>query len=123
MRKYVPGADVGPLEHWPFDAPESDYRITAGNPVCHGRLDAGGWGHATRSGIWRCTAGTFECTEQGDEMMTVLEGRCRITDHASGTVQEAGPGETLFLRDGMRVTWEVTEDITKAFMGWKPGGY
>ncbi|WP_420556320.1 cupin domain-containing protein [Roseovarius sp.] len=123
MRRYRPGDDVGPLEHWPFDAPQSAYRIVRGDPVCHGRLDSGGPGHATRAGIWRCSEGAFDCTEQGDEMMVILQGRCRITDHASGDALELGPGDTAFVRDGMRVTWDVSEEVTKAFMGWKSGGY
>lgn len=123
MRKYVPGEEIGALEHWPFDNAASAYRMLEGTPVCSGRIDAGGPGHETRMGVWRCTKGAFACTEQGDELMTVLEGRCRITDHATGQVQEAGPGDTLFLRNGSRVTWEVIEDLTKVFFGWKPGGY
>ena len=123
MIQYKPGDDVGELEDWPFDAPESDYRILSGAPRASGRLEAGGAGHQTRAGVWRCTAGVFDCTEQGDELMTVLEGRCRITDHASGEVAELGPGDSLFVRDGARVTWDVIEDVTKVFFGWKAGGY
>ncbi len=123
MIRYRPGEDVGPLDPWPMDNPDSHYVIRKGNPRTFGRLDQGGPGQTTRAGIWRCTAGVFDCTEQGDELMTVLEGHCRITDHATGQVQEAGPGETLLLRDGSRVTWEVTKDVTKVFFGHKPGGY
>lgn len=123
MIKYKPGDDVGPLQHWPFDNPASDYRIKDGTPVTSGRIDAGGPGHSTRFGIWRCTEGVFECTEQGDELMTVLSGRCRIIQHASGEVCDLGPGDSLFLRDGARVTWDVTEDVTKVFLGHKVGNY
>jgi hypothetical protein len=86
MLKYKPGDDVGELEDWPFDNPLSDYKIKDGEPKASGRLDAGGPGHTTRTGIWRCTKGLFECTEQGDELMTVLSGRCRLIDMASGQV-------------------------------------
>lgn len=123
MRTYASGDDVGALEHWPFDNPASGYRIVAGAPVASGRIEAGGAGEATRMGLWRCTAGAFECTEQGDELMTVLEGRARITDHATGTMIEIGPGDSLFLRDGMRVTWRIDADLTKVFYGSKAGGY
>ena len=74
-------------------------------------------------GIWRCTRGVFECTEQGDELMTVLSGQCRITDHATGVTTKLVPGDSHFLRDGMRVTWDVTEDITKVFFAYKSAGY
>jgi len=122
-RKYKPGDDVGPLEHWPFDNPASDYRITRGNPQTLGRIDAGGPGHPTRFGIWRCTEGSLDCTEQGDELMTILSGACRLTDHATGTVTELQAGDSYYVRDGMRVTWDVSEDLTKVFFGHKPGGY
>lgn len=120
---YCPGDDVGPLEHWPLDNPASDYVILDGTPVTSGRIDSGGPGHPTRQGIWRCTRGAFACTEQGDELMTVLQGRGRVTDHSSGRVTELSPGVTCFLRDGSRVTWEVDEDLTKVFFAHKPGGY
>lgn len=123
MIRYGPGDDVGMLEHWPFDNPASDYVIRDGAPCASGRLDAGGPGHVTRTGIWRCTPGVFECTEQGDELMTVLKGHCRITDHHTGATVALGPGDTLFIRDGSRVTWDVIEEITKVFHAHKPDGY
>jgi uncharacterized cupin superfamily protein len=123
MSKYKPGDDVGPLEYWPFDGPESDYVITSGAPKTYGRIDAGGPGHTTRYGIWRCTKGAFECTEQGDELMTVLSGRCRLIQHDAGKTVDLGPGDTLFVQNGKRVTWDVSEDITKVFFGRKADGY
>lgn len=123
MLKYPIGADVGTLTFWPFDNPASGYVIVAGDPKTYGRIDAGGPGHVSRTGIWRCTPGVFECTEQGDELMTMLAGRCRLTDHATGTVTVLGPGDTCFLRDGSRVTWDIEEEVTKVFFGHKPDGY
>lgn len=135
MRGYRPGDSAawaegpegpegpGGLEPWPFDTPASAYVIRQGDPRASGRLEAGGAGQPTRQGIWRCTRGVFECTEQGDEMMTILAGRCRITDHASGVTLELGPGDTAFTEDGARVTWEIVEDVTKVFLGYKPGGF
>lgn len=123
MDKYKPGDDVGTLEFWPFDAPASQYRITKGDPKTYGRIDAGGPGHTTRYGIWRCTIGAFDCIEQGDELMTVLSGRCKLFQHDSGVTHDLGPGDSLFVRDGSRVTWDVSEDITKVFFGHKAAGY
>ncbi len=120
---YRPGDDVGALEDWPFDNPVSDYRIVSGNPRASGRLDTGGPGHVTRAGIWRCTKGVFDCTEQGDEMMTILSGECRITDHATGAEAHLKTGDTYMIHDGARVTWDIIEDVTKAFFAHKPGGY
>ncbi len=123
MLKYKPGDNVGQLQAWPFDNPLSDYKIKQGAPRASGRLDAGGPGHATRAGIWRCTKGVFECTEQGDELMTILSGQCRLIDMASGQVSELSTGDSLFVRDGSRVTWDVIEDVTKVFFGHKPDGF
>ncbi len=123
MISYSPGCDVGPLEHWPFDNPASRYQITAGAPKAYGRLEAGGPGHTTRFGIWRCTVGSFQCVEQGDELMTVLSGKCLLINHTEGTEISLQPGDSLFIRDGSLVTWAVTEDITKVFHGFKADGY
>lgn len=115
--------DVGPLEDWPFTGAESRYVIRSGTPRASGRLDAGGPGHPTRSGIWRCTMGVFDCTEQGHEMMTVLAGRCEIMFHDTGKTLTLRPGDTAFLPDGARVTWTIHEDLTKVFHAYKPTGY
>lgn len=123
MLKYRPGDDVGPLQDWPFDNPKSDYRIVSGTPRASGRLDVGGPGHPTRTGIWRCTVGVFDCTEQGDELMTILSGRSRLTDLNSGETSELGVGDSYFVRDNSRVRWEIVEDVTKVFFGHKVEGY
>ena len=123
MISYKPGDDVGPLEDWPFDNPASNYQIRQGTPRASGRIDAGGQGHTTRMGIWRCTKGVFDCTEQGDELMTILSGQCRLVDHQNGKIAELSPGDSLFVRDGSRVTWDVTEDVVKVFYGTKTDSY
>ena len=123
MQIYKPGAEIGVLQPWPFDNPESNYKILFGAPAASGRIDTGGAGYTTRSGIWRCTAGTFECTEQGDELMTLLSGRCHLTDQSTGKSHELGAGDSLFMPDGRRVTWEIIQEVTKVFFGNKPGGF
>lgn len=123
MIQYKPGDDVGALEDWPFDTPASDYVIVSGTPRASGRIDAGGPGHVTRTGIWRCTQGAFTCTEQGDELMTILTGQCEITDQNSGAHSILGPGDSLFIRGGSRVTWTIRKDVTKVFYGYKSGGF
>jgi len=121
--KYEPGDDVGPLDDWPFDNPASQYVVTAGDPRASGRLDAGGPGHQTRFGIWRCTTGVFECIEQGDELMTVLDGECVLINHTAGETRVLGPGDSLYIRDKSHVTWDIRSDVTKVFLGYKADGY
>ena len=123
MQIYTPGTEIGVLQPWPFDNPESNYKILFGAPAASGRIDTGGAGYTTRSGIWRCTAGTFECTEQGDELMTLLSGRCHLTDQSTGKSHELGAGDSLFMPDGRRVTWEIIQEVTKVFFGNKPCGF
>lgn len=122
MISYKTGHNVGGLEPWPFDNPESDYVITQGAPAASGRMDGGGAGHTWRSGIWHCTAGTFMCNELGDEMQTILTGRVRVIQ-ADGTAHEFGPGDTFFTKRGERVTWDVIEDVTKVFFSVKEDGF
>jgi len=113
----------GPLEDWPFEAPDSNYKILRGPPRASGRLDAGGPGHTTRVGIWRCTVGAFCCTEQGDELITVLSGRCSIFVHDTKQTIDLTVGDTAFLRDGVRGTWTIHEDVVRVFFGHKASGY
>jgi uncharacterized cupin superfamily protein len=119
--QYKPGDDVGPLVDWPFDNPASNYVILEGSsPLASGRIDHGGPGHTSRFGIWKCTKGVFSCTEKGDEMFTILSGKCRLIDHTRGGVSyDLGPSDSLFVLDGSRVTWDITEDVVKVFYGQK----
>jgi uncharacterized cupin superfamily protein len=123
MIPYPFGNDADDLDFWPFDNLASRYKVVQGAPKAYGRLDAGGAGQQTRLGIWRCTKGSFECIEQGDELMTVLSGRCRIVNHTEGTEVSLGPGDSLFIRDRSHVTWHIDEDLTKVFHGYKADGY
>ena len=95
MFTYKPGDDVGELDDWPFTNPDSNYVIKDGAPKASGRFDKGGPGEQTRFGIWRCTKGVFECTEIGDELMTILSGRCRLINQDDGSVSELGPGDSI----------------------------
>ena len=119
---YTPGMDVGLLESWPFDNPKSNYVIHDGtSPQASGRID-----HSTpttRTGIWRCTVGKMECTEQGDELMTILTGKVEVMDVQSGQRVLLQPGDSMYSYNGKRVVWNVLEDVTKVFYGFKEDGY
>lgn len=114
--------EVGLLESWPFDNPKSNYVIHDGtSPEASGRID-----HSTpttRTGIWRCTVGKMECTEQGDELMTILTGKVEVMDVQSGQVVLLQPGDSMYSYNGKRVVWNVLEDVTKVFYGFKEDGY
>ena len=102
------------MQPWLFDNPESNYKILFGAPAASGRIDTGGAGYTTRSGIWRCTTGTFEFTEQDEELMTLLSGRCHLTDQSTCKSHELGAGDSLFMPDGRRVTWEIIQACQKS---------
>ncbi len=44
----------------------------------------------------------------------MLSGRCRVRG-ADGTVQEAGPGEAIFIPPGFQGAFEVLETVTKTY--------
>ena len=114
MHKYPADLDPDDLEPWPFDNPQSDYRILRGDPRASGRLDAGANEGPWRLGIWACSEGAFECTELGDELQTVVRGRLRLT-RVGGETIECGPGDSIFTRKGERVVWDIQEDVIKVF--------
>lgn len=123
MHRYAVDQDFDTLEDWPFINPQSEYKILRGEPKASGRMDEGGAGQVTRLGVWRCTAGAFECTELGDELQSILTGRVRVTWLADGSTQEFGPGDSFYTRKGERVIWDVLEDVTKAFFSYKDDGF
>ncbi|MEM7563391.1 MAG: cupin domain-containing protein [Pseudomonadota bacterium] len=114
MHKYAADTQYQDLEAWPFDNPDSDYRILRGNPQASGRLDSGGNDQQTRLGIWRCTEGTFECNELGDELQTIISGRL-VLSRENGDSIACGPGDSIFTRRGERVVWDIQETVTKVF--------
>lgn len=113
---------LGEMEHWPFTNPQSKYVIHHGStPSASGRIDQ--TTPNTRVGIWHCTIGTMECTEQGDELMTILTGKVTVTDTCTGQSLLLEAGDSMFSYNGKRVIWDVHEDVTKVFFGSKEGGY
>ena len=114
--------DEGPLQEWPWENPASRYVLHDGTtPRASGRID-----HqtpTTRTGIWHCTVGKMECTEQGDELMTILHGVVEITDTATGQTVTIKAGDSMKIFDQQRLVWNVLEDVTKAFYGFKTDGY
>ena len=121
---YKPGMDVGELDEWPLTNPKSNYVIHEGNPKTFGRIDSST--QTTRVGIWKCTHGKLECTEQGDEFFTILKGSVEITyvDDPKQTMT-LSTGDSMFISaNGRRVIWNILDDdVTKVFYGCKMDGY
>ena len=113
MRKYAAELPLGDLEDWPFDNPDSDYRIIRGNPKAAGRIDFGGnhLRHGWASGL---ALKVLSNAELGDELQTILIGRLRLT-RANGESIQCVPVDSVFTRKGERVIWDIEEDVTKVF--------
>lgn len=121
MQKYSKSDKYERLEPWPFDNVDSAYKILRGDPQASGRLDAGSNSGQFRMGIWSCTEGAFECTELGDELQTIVEGRLTLTK-MDGTTIECGPGDSVLTRKGERVAWDIQMAVTKLFFTYNRDG-
>ena len=121
MYKYAVEQIPEDLEPWPFDNPDSAYKILRGTPRASGRLDVGGNEAQHRLGIWACSEGAFECTELGDELQTILSGRLILT-RVGGESITCGPGDSIFTRKGERVIWDIQQDVTKVFFTYNRDG-
>jgi len=121
MRKYPVNTDIEKLESWPFDGAASNYEIISGNPQASGRIDLGSADSQHRMGIWHCSEGEFSCTEQGDELQTIISGNLVLT-RADGESIECGPGDSIFTRKGERVTWNIKQAVTKVFFTYDSEG-
>ena len=111
------------LNAQPADAPTVDHprpeRLLRGNPMretwnlIEDSLPAG----QVFCGVWRCEPGHWRIamgpTER--ELFTVLAGRCRVHD-ARGGLEEAGPGEGIYIPPGFEGAFEVLEHLTKTYM-------
>ena len=100
--------DLPPLDGSP------GYAVLDGDPRASIRFDMGSGDSRHRLGIWRCTPGTFSCTEKGDELQTVLEGKLTLV-REDGSSEDFGPGDSIYTERGERVTWKIVETVTKVF--------
>ncbi len=71
---------------------------------------------AIEMGIWEVTPGTFRGSKEGVyEFMHFAQGAGTITDE-SGAVIHISPGLSVFVPDGWRGTWDVTETVRKTYV-------
>lgn len=97
------------------------YEVLQGNPQAFIRFDKGSESSKNRLGIWMCTPGRFKCTEKGDELQTVLQGKLILIDDA-GNEQHLGPGDSVFTEKGQVVTWCIVETVKKVFFTFDSDG-
>ena len=121
MLTYTTASMLEELSEWPPIAEIPGARVLQGEPRHFGRLDIGDFESDFMLGVWECTEGTFEWTEVGFELQTLVAGRLRITEQ-DGTVHDLAAGDTYFTRKGDCMTWEVIEKIKKVFFAFNSEG-
>jgi uncharacterized cupin superfamily protein len=102
------------MQELPPLAETPGYEVLEGAPVASIRFDRGSPHSQHRLGIWKCTPGTFRCTEKGDELQTVLEGQLTLILE-DGSEHHLRPGQSVYTEKGEKVTWKIIETVTKVF--------
>ena len=70
-------------------------------------------------GFWECQPGGWPVTDRPEnEFSYIISGRARLTDDATGTVTEIGPGDLVILPAGWNGRWDVTETVRKIFTNY-----
>ncbi|GEM_PF-1426851 len=71
------------------------------------------------SGIWECTAGSFDWTFDVDEVVQILEGEVHV--ESEGKTQILAAGTTAFFPCGLTTRWHVPKYVKKFFTHQSPG--
>ena len=67
-------------------------------------------------GIWECQPGGWPVIHRPDTEFTyIISGRARLTDDASGEVDEIGSGDLVILPPGWTGRWDVIEPVRKVY--------
>ena len=114
MKPYLNQTTQNNLLDLPELSSSPGYEVLEGNPKASMRIDQGSAGSKHRLGIWRCTPGAFKCTEKGDELQTIIEGKL-ILIYEDGVEHLFGPGDSIYTEKGEKVIWKVLETVTKVF--------
>ena len=68
------------------------------------------------SGVWECPPCKVDIPSYPvNEMMTIISGTLTITN-ADGVKESFGPGEVVFVSKGSKMTWQITERLSKYYM-------
>lgn len=113
MQSYEQSSNETGLESWP-DFEDEGVEVLEGNPRQSGRIDWGNIEGPLAVGVWECTPGKVRLTNPFSELCTIRQGRVTVTD-GDGKKSGFGPGDTFFIAQGEKSTWDVHETIQKAF--------
>lgn len=68
------------------------------------------------SGVWECAPCRMDIESYPvNEMMTIISGALTMTN-ADGAEESFGPGEVVFVAKGSKMTWHITERLSKYYM-------
>ena len=121
MKPYLRTQSIKDLVELPPLAETSGYEVLEGNPVASIRIDQGSLTSKNRLGIWGCSTGAFRCTEKGNELQTIIEGKL-ILIYEDGTEHPFGPGDSIFTEKGEVVIWKIIEPVKKVFFTYDECG-
>jgi uncharacterized protein len=76
-----------------------------------------GNGLALYQGVWRCEPGHWRIAfgPREHELMTVIQGHCRVHNTTDGSFVEARAGEAISLAAGFVGSFEVLATVTKTY--------
>ena len=94
-------------------------RILSGRPVTVTRNHHTSADGRFFSGEWRSSPGVWRVLYDEDEFVTVLEGRCVLTDDG-GHAEAFGPGQSFVIPKGFSGTWETLEPLRKLYAIYVP---
>ena len=69
-----------------------------------------------KSGIWDCTAGSWEHNHPKLEFCYIVEGSVKIVEEERGITHVFNAGDSFVVPKGTRVTWIVEEYAKKIFV-------
>ncbi len=114
MKPYSLNNPESSLTELPSLSETAGYEVMEGDPRASIRFDRGSATSEHRLGVWKCTPGTFRCTEKGDELQTVLEGQLTLISE-DGDEHHLGPGDSIYTEKGEKVIWKVHQTVKKVF--------
>ena len=69
-----------------------------------------------KSGIWDCTAGSWEHNHPKLEFCYIVEGSVKIVEEENGVTHTFNAGDSFVVPKGTRVTWIVEKYAKKLFV-------
>lgn len=96
------------------DMPIEPAWILEGSPTARGTVLLQSDDKRVSSGLWSCTAGSFNWEFSWDEFVYVLEGEATITEEG-GESYTLRAGDHAHFPRGLKTRWQVPKFVKKAF--------